>query len=63
MVQIPSSFALLYSLSALAGVRAACIGPPVNQATLSLVEEFEGFRADVCKSLPRFSQTKDCSNH
>ncbi|UPL03217.1 hypothetical protein LCI18_014151 [Fusarium solani-melongenae] len=47
MVQIPSSFVILYSLSALAGVRAACIGPPVNQATLSLVEEFEGFRADV----------------
>ncbi|KAM0425057.1 hypothetical protein ACHAPT_009616 [Fusarium lateritium] len=47
MVQAPSSFALLYTLSALAGVRAACIGPAVNQATLSLVEEFEGFRADV----------------
>lgn len=54
MVQISSSFALLASLSALAGVQAACIGPAVNQATLSLVEEFEGFRADVCKSLNHF---------
>ncbi|KAF4982198.1 hypothetical protein FZEAL_2082 [Fusarium zealandicum] len=47
MVQVPSSLNFLRTLNVLVGARAACVGPDVNQATLDLVEEFEGFRAEV----------------
>lgn len=49
MLQIPSSIVLLLSLRALSGVQAACVGPEVNEATISLIESFEGFEADVCE--------------
>ncbi|KAF7562604.1 hypothetical protein G7046_g1518 [Stylonectria norvegica] len=34
-------------LGAVSKVHAACTGPEVNEATISLVESFEGFSADV----------------
>ncbi|PHH86583.1 hypothetical protein CDD83_10015 [Cordyceps sp. RAO-2017] len=38
---------LVALLGAVSGVRAACVGPPVNQETLNLVASFEGFRANA----------------
>lgn len=31
-------------------VSAQCTGPPANDATVSLVAEFEGFSPDICQS-------------
>jgi len=52
MYQILSSFLLL----ALLGIRrifvsAVCIGPQVNQASLDLIKEFEGWEPDICMNL------------
>ncbi|KAK7414850.1 hypothetical protein QQX98_006365 [Neonectria punicea] len=47
MFQSDSSLALLFSLRALVGAQGACIGPDVNEATINLMESFEGFSADV----------------
>lgn len=49
MLQIFSSLVLMLSLGAFSSVQAACVGPEVNEATISLIESFEGFEADVCK--------------
>jgi hypothetical protein len=38
---------ILFGVSLAVGAR--CVGPAVNQATLDLVKEFEGFRPDICK--------------
>ena len=44
--QIPSAALLILGTSSLAS--AACVGPDVNQATLDLVKEFEGWYPDIC---------------
>lgn len=41
------SSTLLNILAITAVAQAACIGPPVNQATVDLVAGFEGFRPSV----------------
>lgn len=38
----------IIALLGLTSVSAACTGPAVNSATVSLITEFEGFRADIC---------------
>lgn len=45
--QIPSA-AVLLLLGSSSLASAACIGPDVNQATLDLVKEFEGWYPDIC---------------
>lgn len=45
--QIPSA-ALLLLLGSSSSASAACEGPAVNQATLDLVKEFEGWYPDIC---------------
>ncbi|KAH6989119.1 lysozyme-like domain-containing protein [Ilyonectria sp. MPI-CAGE-AT-0026] len=47
MLQILSALVLMLSLGAFSSVQAACVGPEVNEATISLIESFEGFEADV----------------
>lgn len=37
-------------LGAASQVRAQCVGPEVNAATISLVTEFEGWEPDICMS-------------
>ena len=37
------------TLLAASMAQAACVGPAVNQATVDLIAEFEGFMPDVCK--------------
>ena len=41
---------LLAGLVTAVSVRGQCVGPDINDASLSLIPEFEGFREDVCKS-------------
>ncbi|MBE3046288.1 hypothetical protein IMZ48_27875 [Candidatus Bathyarchaeota archaeon] len=43
----PSVVVLL--LGASSSAIAKCIGPPVNQATLDLVKDFEGWIPDICE--------------
>ncbi|KAG9253939.1 lysozyme [Emericellopsis atlantica] len=38
---------LLAGLAGAAAVSAQCTGPPVNDATISLITEFEGFSSDI----------------
>ena len=49
MVRIVSQTFFLLSLGALVHVDAACVGPEVNDASIQLVESFEGFEPNVCK--------------
>lgn len=49
-MQTTSTLTLLH-LGLLSAVHGACIGPDVNAATVQLIESFEGWRSDVCKSL------------
>ena len=44
--QISSAALLMLGASSIAN--AACVGPDVNQATLDLVKEFEGWYPDIC---------------
>ncbi|KAJ2998176.1 hypothetical protein NUW58_g411 [Xylaria curta] len=44
MVRLAITFAALIAVST---TQAQCTGPPVNQATIDLIAEFEGFSADV----------------
>lgn len=49
-MQFQASALLLLGASsgALAAPTAECVGPAVNQATLDLVKEFEGWEPDIC---------------
>ncbi|KAK7431614.1 hypothetical protein QQZ08_001832 [Neonectria magnoliae] len=47
MFQSHYLLALLFSLRTFVGAQGACIGPDVNEATINLMESFEGFSADV----------------
>lgn len=40
--------ALFATLALAAFANAACDAPAVNSATVSLITEFEGFRANIC---------------
>ncbi len=50
MVQFSIQSAVVVLLGVASGAR-ACKGPPVNSATLDLVANFEGFRANPCAYL------------
>lgn len=43
--KLPSAALLLLGISS---VSAQCVGPAVNQATLDLIKEFEGWYPDIC---------------
>lgn len=49
---------LLAGLVAAVSVRGQCVGPDINDASLSLIAEFEGFREDVCE-LPASCRLRD----
>lgn len=49
MQVLNTNVALLFFLGASTTALADCVGPDVNQATLDLVKEFEGWYPDICR--------------